>query len=264
MPGAETNTVAPRLGLAAGLPRCYAGRMVEFSLEPQIGGRIPRQRGGGQRPDFSLEAQAGGRVAGVDEAGRGPLAGPVVAGAVVFPRGVPPALAALLDDSKKLSATRRAAAFAALLASPDAEIGIGAASIAEIAALNILGASLLAMRRAVLRLPVAPALALIDGNRPPRLACPTQCVVGGDGKSLSIAAASILAKVVRDRAMARLAVRYPAYGWDGNAGYPTAAHRAALARLGPTRHHRPGFGPVPFFATRESNPVDAASAGSAG
>ncbi len=201
-------------------------------------------------PNFLMEEQAGGRVAGVDEAGRGPLAGPVVAAAVVFPAGVPPALAALLDDSKKLSAARREAAYAALLTSPDAEIGVGAASVAEITALNILGASLLAMRRAVLRLPMAPGLALIDGNRPPRLDCAIRCVVGGDGKSLSIAAASIVAKVVRDRAMARLAVRYPEYGWDGNAGYPTAAHRAVLVRLGATPHHRPGFGPVPQSATR--------------
>ena len=195
--------------------------------------------------DFSLEQQTGGRVAGVDEAGRGPLAGPVIAAAVVFPGGVSAALAALLDDSKKLSATRRNVAYAALRAYPGAEIGVGAASVAEILALNILGASLLAMRRAVLRLPVAPALALIDGNRPPRLDCAIRCVVGGDGKSLSIAAASIVAKVIRDRAMARLAVRYPDYGLDGNAGYPTAAHRAVLARLGATPHHRPGFGSVP-------------------
>ena len=203
-----------------------------------------------RKPNFTLEQQTGGRVAGVDEAGRGPLAGPVVAAAVIFPAGVPPALAALLDDSKKLSAPRREAAYAALRGSPGAEIGVGAASVAEIFALNILGASLLAMRRAVLRLPVPPDLALIDGNRPPPLPCPTQCVIGGDGKSLSIAAASIVAKVLRDRAMARLAVRYPEYGWDANAGYPTAAHRAVLARLGPTPHHRPGFGPVPHSATR--------------
>jgi ribonuclease HII len=201
-------------------------------------------------PDFHFEKQAGGRVAGVDEVGRGPLAGPVVAAAVVLPLDLPSDIAALLDDSKKLSAARREAAFAALRGCQDVEIGIGAASVAEIVRLNILGASLLAMRRAVAHLPHAPRSALIDGNRSPVLACPTQCVVGGDGKSLSIAAASIVAKVIRDRAMAKLAVRYPAYGWDGNAGYPTAAQRAVLARLGATPHHRPGFGPVPKNATR--------------
>ena len=195
-------------------------------------------------PDFSLEHAAGGRVAGVDEAGRGPLSGPVVAAAVVFPAGVPDALAALLDDSKKLTAARRQAAWDALHGSGLAEIGMGAASVAEIGRLNILHASLLAMRRAVARLPSPPDLALVDGNKAPFLTCPVRCVVKGDGLSLSIAAASIAAKVVRDRAMARLAIRYPGYGWDRNAGYPTAAHRAALAALGPTPHHRAGFGPV--------------------
>lgn len=200
-------------------------------------------------PDFSLEQAAGGRVAGVDEVGRGPLAGPVVAAAVVFPAsafpyGVPPALARLLDDSKKLSARQRETAFLALRATPGIEYAIAAASIAEIDRLNILHASLLAMRRAVVRLPVPPDSALVDGNRPPALACPVRCVVGGDGVSLSIAAASILAKVVRDRAMLRLDRRYPGYGWAGNAGYPTAAHRAALRVLGPTPHHRPGFAGV--------------------
>lgn len=195
-------------------------------------------------PDFTLEHAAGGRVAGVDEVGRGPLAGPVVAAAVVFPRGVPPELAALLDDSKKLTPAQRARALAALRASGMAEIGIGAASVAEILRWNILGASLLAMRRAVWHLPVPPDHALVDGDRAPDLACPVHCVVGGDGRSLSIAAASIAAKVVRDRAMARLAQRYPGYGWERNAGYPTAAHRAALETLGVTPHHRAGFGPV--------------------
>lgn len=195
-------------------------------------------------PDFVLELAAGGRVAGVDEAGRGPLAGPVVAAAVVFPRGVPLALASLLDDSKKLTAERREAAFLALRQQGVAEIGIGAASIAEILSLNILHASMLAMRRAIGRLPSAPDLALVDGNTAPPLDIPVQCVVGGDGLSLSIAAASIVAKVVRDRAMARLALRYPGYGWEANAGYATQAHRAALAMLGATRHHREKFGTV--------------------
>lgn len=179
----------------------------------------------------------------MDEAGRGPLAGPVVAAAVVFPRGVPPALAMLLDDSKRLSAEQRQRAHAALLIS-DAEIAVGAASVAEIARLNILHASLLAMCRAVSRLPALPDLALVDGNRPPCLPCPVRCVVGGDGQSLSVAAASIVAKVVRDRAMARLDARFPDYGWARNAGYGTATHRAAIRRLGPTPHHRAGFGTV--------------------
>ncbi|MFC7472946.1 ribonuclease HII [Dankookia sp. GCM10030260] len=198
-------------------------------------------------PDFALETAAGGRVAGVDEAGRGPLAGPVLAAAVVFPRGVPAALAVLLDDSKRLSPARRDLALAALLAAAargEAEYGIAAASAAEIGRLNILHATHLAMARAVARLRALPDLALVDGNRPPALPCPVRCVVGGDGLSLSIAAASILAKVTRDRAMARLDPRWPAYGFAGHAGYPTLRHRAALATHGACPHHRRGFGPV--------------------
>jgi ribonuclease HII len=198
-------------------------------------------------PDFSLESEHGGRVAGLDEAGRGPLAGPVLAAAVLF-RGPPPlGLARLLDDSKKLTAARREAAFAALLDAVRAglvEHGIAAASAAEIGRLNILRASQLAMVRALARLPRLPDLALVDGNQPPRLPCAVRCVVGGDGASFSIAAASILAKVVRDRAMARLDRRWPGYGFALHQGYPTVAHRAALARLGPCPHHRRGFRPV--------------------
>ena len=196
-------------------------------------------------PDFTREAAHGGRVAGVDEVGRGPLAGPVVAAAVVFPRGVPDALAPLLDDSKRLSAAARERALAAMLASGAAEIAVAAASVSEIARLNVLGAALLAMRRAVERLPALPQLALVDGNQPPALPCPVRCLVGGDGLSLSIAAASIAAKVARDSLMTRLDGRHPGYGWASNAGYGTAAHLAALRRLGPTRHHRAGFGPMP-------------------
>ncbi|HET8997226.1 MAG TPA: ribonuclease HII [Acetobacteraceae bacterium] len=192
-------------------------------------------------PNFALEKAAGGRVAGVDEVGRGPLAGPVVAAAVVFPTGVPRKLAALLDDSKKLSADQRLAAYLALRASGKAEIGIGAASVAEIHRMNILRAALLAMRRAVARLPSEPDLALVDGNQPPPLLCPVRCVVGGDARCLSIAAASIVAKVVRDRAMTRLALRFPGYGWETNVGYATEFHRDALRRLGATPHHRPTF-----------------------
>jgi ribonuclease HII len=194
-------------------------------------------------PHFKLERAAGGRVAGVDEVGRGPLSGPVLAAAVVFPTGVPRKLAALLDDSKKLSADQRLIAYTALRRS-NAEIALAAASVAEIERLNILHAAMLAMRRAVARLPAPPDLALVDGNVAPPLDCPVQCVVGGDGVSLSIAAASIIAKVVRDRLMERLSRRYPGYSWETNAGYATLAHREALVSLGPTRHHRASFASV--------------------
>ena len=200
----------------------------------------------GSRPDFALESGRG-RVAGIDEAGRGPLAGPVVAAAVVFRAAPPVALLALIDDSKKLTALRRERAFAAIRAAARdgmLDCAIGAASAAEIGRLNILRATHLAMARAVARLAAPPDLALVDGSQAPRLSCPVHCVVGGDAASVSIAAASILAKVVRDRAMARLDARWPGYGFAQHAGYPTAAHREALARLGPSPHHRRGFGPV--------------------
>ena len=200
-------------------------------------------RGARDRPDLSLEDAAAGRVAGVDEAGRGPWAGPVVAAAVMFAAGgPPPALRATIDDSKRCAAPRRAALHAEILACADAAVGI--ASVAEIDSMNILQATLLAMRRAIVGLAAAPDLVLVDGNRTPRLPCPAQAVVGGDRRSLSIAAASIVAKVTRDRLMARLAVDHPGYGWERNAGYGTAAHRAGLARLGPSPQHRRSFRPV--------------------
>jgi ribonuclease HII len=166
-----------------------------------------------------------------------------VAAAVILPRDLSPALAAMLNDSKKLRPAAREAAYAALCAS-DAVIGVGAASLADILRLNILHASMLAMRRAFLRLRIQPDAALVDGNRAPDLPCRVQCVVGGDGRSLSIAAASIIAKVVRDRGMVRLDARYPGYGWADNAGYGTPVHLAALRRLGPCAHHRAGFAPI--------------------
>ncbi len=199
-------------------------------------------------PNLVLERAAGRRVAGVDEVGRGPLAGPVLAAAVVFTGRVPVRLARMIDDSKKLTPEQRYLACQALITSPVVQIAIGAASVDEITRLNILQAAMLAMCRAVGRLPEQPDLALIDGNRPPALPCPTQCVVGGDAISLSIAAASIVAKVVRDRTMMRLASRFPGYGWEANAGYGTAHHRAALLRLGPTPHHRRDFGTVRMMA----------------
>lgn len=198
-------------------------------------------------PDYLLEQRHGRRVAGVDEAGRGPLAGPVLAAAVVFRKKPRAALAKLLDDSKQLSPEARDIAFAALREAALAgllDFAIAAASSAEIGRINILAATHLAMRRAVLRLATPPDLALIDGNRAPTLPCPTQCVIGGDAASLSIAAASILAKVTRDRAMRRLHARWPAYGFASHVGYPTPAHRAALAEHGPSPHHRRGFAPV--------------------
>lgn len=193
-------------------------------------------------PDLTLERGLGGRVAGIDEVGRGPLAGPVVAAAVLFETPPPPEIEAAIDDSKKLTPARRAAVLDRLLT--HAKIGLGAASVAEIDRLNILEATMVAMQRALAALPVTPDSALVDGNRAPQLACPARTVVGGDGLSLSIAAASIVAKVTRDVAMARLAERYPGFGWERNAGYGTAEHTAALDRLGPTPHHRRSFRPV--------------------
>lgn len=192
-------------------------------------------------PDLSHERRLGGIVAGIDEAGRGPLAGPVVAAAVVLPAVLPAGLADSLDDSKKLSARRRDALYD--LVTGCAAFGIGFAEVEEIDRLNILQATFLAMRRALDG--VGPVdWALVDGNRKPKLACRIECLVGGDGLSLSIAAASILAKVTRDRLMLRLAEEFPGYGWDHNMGYGTAEHRAALVRLGPTPHHRRSFAPV--------------------
>lgn len=183
-------------------------------------------------------------VAGIDEVGRGPLAGPVTAAAVLLPAGgLRPDLASALADSKTLSAARRQTL--APLIRAQCTVALGWASVAEIDRLNILQATWLAMGRALAALPVPPVAVLVDGNRlPPDLPCPGDPVVGGDGRCLSIAAASIVAKVARDAAMARLAERHPGYGWERNAGYGTAAHRAALARLGATEHHRRSFAPV--------------------
>jgi ribonuclease HII len=197
-------------------------------------------------PDFTLEdtlaVRYGRPIAGVDEVGRGPWAGPVLTAAVILLPNCPANLLAQIRDSKALSAARREAIAAEL--PPYAAIGIGAASVAEIDQLNILAATLLAMGRAVAALPQPPAAVLVDGNRLPPLPYPAETVVKGDARSLSIAAASIIAKVTRDRLMARLAVRYPAYRWERNAGYGTKAHQAGLASAGVTPHHRRSFAPI--------------------
>ena len=193
-------------------------------------------------PDLSLERRQwdAGRavVAGLDEAGRGCLAGPVVAAAVVLPAG---ADLAGLDDSKRLSPAAREALVPRIEREALA-VAIGACSPAEVDDLNILWASLEAMRRAVAALALAPDVLLVDGNRAlPDAPCPQETVVKGDARSLSIAAASVVAKVTRDRVMVELDAAFPVYGWAGHKGYPTAAHYAALAEHGPSPHHRRSF-----------------------
>lgn len=186
-------------------------------------------------------------VCGVDEVGRGPLAGPVVAAAVILDPAAP---IEGLDDSKKLSAGRREQLFDEICAKA-AAWSLGRAEVAEIDSLNILHASLLAMRRAVLALPLAPGHALVDGNRLPALPCSASAIVGGDGCEPCIAAASIVAKVVRDREMVALDAVYPGYGLAGHKGYPTRAHVAALQRLGATEIHRRSFAPVREVINKE-------------
>ena len=202
-------------------------------------------------PSLDLEracrARGARAVAGVDEVGRGPLAGPVVAAAVVLDPDRPPLGA---DDSKKLSARARETLFDTIMRDARA-VALGFGSVEEIARLNIRAASLLAMRRAIEALALPPDMALIDGNAlPPGLPCPARAIVKGDSLSLSIAAASIVAKVTRDRLMARLHVRHPAYGFDRHAGYGTAAHLKALAEHGATESHRRDFAPVAAVLAR--------------
>ncbi|MEP3631969.1 MAG: ribonuclease HII [Shimia thalassica] len=195
-------------------------------------------------PDYSYEqaalARGATRVAGVDEVGRGPLAGPVTAAAVVLdPNNIPPGM----NDSKVLSAKKREALYDVILTVAD--VSIAHASVEEIDDLNILRASHLAMERAVAGLKTAPDHLLIDGNMIPRgLTGSTEAVIKGDAKSLSISAASIVAKICRDRIMWDLAQQFPGYGWEANAGYPSKSHREALQNLGVTPHHRRSFKPV--------------------
>jgi ribonuclease HII len=218
-----------------------------FSLLPLGPGCALRLARGMTRkpgPDFTRETAAFARglirVAGVDEVGRGPLAGPVTAAAVrLDPARIPQGL----NDSKALSASRRAALFDEIMAVAD--VCVANASVAEIDELNILRASHLAMERAIAGLSVPPDFALIDGNLIPRnLPCGADAVIKGDALSVSIAAASIIAKVTRDRIMVDLAQQHPGYGWEDNAGYPTKLHLSALLNLGVTPHHRRSFKPV--------------------
>ena len=194
-------------------------------------------------PDLSREISLGGRVAGIDEAGRGPWAGPVVAAAVVLNQSkMPDELRFGIKDSKVISSAKRERLFSLLRL--HTEIGVGRAEVTEIDETNILNATFMAMRRALQALSISVDIALVDGNQAPNLPCKVETLVKGDALSLSIAAASIVAKVHRDREMAMLAKTFPGYGWEKNAGYGTKEHREALARIGVTPHHRKTFSPV--------------------
>lgn len=226
-----------------------------FALEGTV---LPRKFGRMVKssPDFSFEmsAQARGfsRVAGVDEVGRGPWAGPVTAAAVILdPDNIPEGL----NDSKQLTAKRREALFDQLISC--AEVSIADVSVTEIDEINILRASHLAMIRALDGLDSPADYALIDGNALPRgIGLPAAAVVKGDGRSLSIAAASIVAKVWRDRLMMALAQQHPGYGWETNAGYGTPAHQAGLKCHGVTPHHRRSFKPIHNILYQAKNVTD--------
>ena len=191
--------------------------------------------------DFSIENEMGqSLIAGVDEAGRGPLCGPVVAAAVIFPnRDIE--IPVVIRDSKKMSVVQRATAYDWI--TKNTIWAVGECSPAEIDELNILWASMRAMERAVAALLRVPEICLIDGNRVPT-GVQGRAIIKGDAKSLSIAAASIIAKETRDKIMHELAAKFPQYGWDRNAGYPTPEHLTAIEKYGITEHHRKTFGPV--------------------
>ena len=200
-------------------------------------------------PDFNFERAAmlngHSRVCGIDEAGRGPWAGPVVAAAVILdPDRIPHGL----NDSKKLNEAQREALFDPIMQS--AQVAVGIAEAERIDRDNILAATLWAMGEAVRSLTIVPSLALVDGNQAPALSCPVQTIVSGDARCMSIAAASIIAKVTRDRLMARLDGAYPSYGFARHKGYGTAAHRDALLRHGPCPQHRRSFAPIAQFMAR--------------
>ena len=189
---------------------------------------------------MTLEGPAPIHICGVDEVGRGPLAGPVVAAAVILRKGRIPRG---LNDSKKLREEDRETLFPLIMAMAVA-VGVGEASVGEIDRINIRQATHLAMARAVRALPIAASFALVDGNDPPALPCACETLIGGDGRSLSIAAASIIAKVTRDRMMVALHEEHPGYNWRSNKGYGTPDHLAGLKTCGVTIHHRRSFSPV--------------------
>jgi ribonuclease HII len=205
--------------------------MDAIRLPPHLRANLSRER--------KLARCGHGTIAGIDEVGRGPLAGPVVAAAVVLDlKRVPKGLA----DSKALTLDEREALFEKILAT--ARVGIASVSHLEIDTINIRQASLSAMCRALAALPCIPDIALVDGNDPPNLPCRIETIVKGDARVASIAAASIVAKVVRDRLMKRLAASFPAYGFSTNVGYRSPGHIAALAAHGPCTFHRRTFAPV--------------------
>jgi len=202
-------------------------------------------------PTFQMEAdlyeQGLNPVCGIDEAGRGPWSGPVVAAAVILDTdNIPDGI----NDSKKLSPARRNELFNII--HQTSHVGIGIVDVSDIDRLNILQATFLAMRKAVASLKFAPAVALIDGTGKPALSCEMRTLIKGDQRSLSIAAASIIAKVTRDRIMENLAVQFPHYGWERNKGYGTKAHRAGLASHGVSKHHRTSFKPIQALMQKSS------------
>ena len=189
-------------------------------------------------PDLSLEKSFAGTVCGIDEAGRGPWSGPVVAAAVILGEQIPDGI----NDSKKLTEAKREKLFAEIMSA--AQVGVGLADVAEIDSLNIGRATKLAMERAFANLPQKPDVALVDGNQLPALPCKMQYVIKGDSLSLSIAAASIIAKVTRDRIMHELAAEFPHYAWQSNKGYGTADHIQGLEKHGVSAHHRRSYAPI--------------------